>query len=147
MAIPDAADETDVAAVPGRLHAMRGAINVPSNPEFGASQHVATTLLAATAADPSIRGAINLATTDALLAAVPESVDIVEFDAEYEDRRGRLDDLFADGVPRILYHQGAFGIEPITYVLGESAVAAVETATDLIVEAGTGTGTGTDPGR
>ena len=132
MALPDAADETDVAAVPGRLHAMRGGINVPANPEFGASQHVATTVLAATAADPSIRGAINLATSDDLLAAVPERIDAVEFDAKYADRRARLGDLFASGVPRVLYHEGAFGIEPITYVLGESAVGAVELAADLI---------------
>ncbi len=133
MALPEATDETDVAAVPGRIHAMRGGINVPSNPEFGASQHVATTLLAAAAADPSIRGAVNLATSDDLLAAAPE--DAVAFDADYEDRRDRLEARFADGVPRVVYHEGAFGIEPITYVLGETAVEAVETATDLIARA------------
>jgi predicted fused transcriptional regulator/phosphomethylpyrimidine kinase/predicted transcriptional regulator len=132
MALPDPADETDVAAVPGRIHAMRGGINVPSNPEFGASQHVATTLLAATTADPSIRGAINLATSDDLLAAVPESLDAVAFDAADEDRRERLRALFADGVPGVVYHEGAFGIEPITYVLGESAVDAVDRARTLV---------------
>ncbi|MFD1634242.1 thiamine-phosphate synthase family protein [Haloplanus ruber] len=136
MSLPDATDQTDVAAVPGRLHAMRGGVNVPANPEFGASKHVSTTLLAATAADPAIRGAINLATSDTLLAAVPDSVDAVAFDAAYEDRRARLDDLFAAGVPRVLYHEGAFGIEPITYVLGESAVDAVKTAANLIAAAG-----------
>ncbi|MFB6195028.1 MAG: thiamine-phosphate synthase family protein [Haloplanus sp.] len=137
MALPDAADETDVAAVPGRIHAMRGGINVPSNPEFGASHHVATTLLAASAADRTVRGAVNLATSDALLASVPNDADAVAFDAEYEDRRERLDALFREygGVPRIVYHEGAFGIEPITYVLGTSAVDAVETAVDLIERA------------
>ena len=132
MALPEASDETDVAAVPGRVHAMRGGVNVPANPEFGASHHVATTLLAATAADPSIRGAVNLATSDALLAAVPESADVATFDAAYEDRPERLTSLFADGVPGVLYHEGAFGIEPITYVLGGSAVDAVDRATDLV---------------
>jgi len=132
MTLPDATDETDVAAVPGRIHAMRGGINVPANPEFGASHHVATTLLAANAADPSVRGAVNLATSDELLAAVPAETEAVAFDAEYEDRRRRLDALFESGVPRIVYHEGAFGIEPITYVLGTSAVDAVETATSLV---------------
>jgi len=132
MALPEASDETDVAAIPGRVHAMRGGINVPANPEFGASHHVATTLLAASAADPTIRGAINLATSDALLAAVPDDADAVAFDAEYEDRRRRLDDVFESSVPRIVYHEGAFGIEPITYVLGTSAVDAVEWATRLV---------------
>ena len=135
MALPDAGDETDVAAVPGRIHAMRGGVNVPANPEFGASHHVATTLLAATAADSSVRGAVNLATSEDLLAAVPEGTTAVAFDAEYEDRRERLDALFESGVPRVLYHEGAFGIEPITYVLGTSAVEAVATATTLVERA------------
>jgi predicted fused transcriptional regulator/phosphomethylpyrimidine kinase/predicted transcriptional regulator len=132
MALPEATEETDVAAVPGRIHAMRGGLNVPANPEFGASHHVATTLLAAVTADPSVRGAVNLATSDALLAAVPDGVDVRSFDADYEDRRRRLDALFDDGVARVVYHEGAFGVEPITYVLGTSALEAVETAVDLV---------------
>nr|WP_283102352.1 thiamine-phosphate synthase family protein [Haloplanus sp. XH21] len=134
MALPDASDETDVAAVPGRIHAMRGGVNVPSNPEFGASHHVATTLLTATSADPSVRGAINLATSDAVLAAIPDDIDAVAFDAAYDDRGERLTEAFETygGVPQVIYHEGDFGIEPITYVLGTSAVDAVETATELI---------------
>ncbi len=135
MTLPQAAEETDVAAVPGRIHAMRDGVNVPANPEFGASHHVATTLLAATAADPSIRGGVNLATSDALLAAVPEPFEVAAFDADYEDRRARLASLFESGVPQVLYHEGAFGIEPITYVLGGSAVEAVARATDLVARA------------
>ncbi|MFB6156648.1 MAG: thiamine-phosphate synthase family protein, partial [Haloferacaceae archaeon] len=38
----------------------------------------------------------------------------------------------ADGVPRVAYHEGAFGIEPITYVLGETAVDAVEAALSYV---------------
>jgi predicted fused transcriptional regulator/phosphomethylpyrimidine kinase/predicted transcriptional regulator len=136
MALPDADDETDVAAVPGRIHAMRGRVNVPANPEFGASHHVATTLLAATSADPTVRGAVNLATSDDLLAGVPEGTTTAVFDAEYENRRRRLDDLFSDGVPGVLYHRGAFGVEPITYVLGTDAVDAVERAVSIVARAG-----------
>lgn len=135
MALPDPGDETDVAAVPGRIHAMRERLNVPSNPEFGASHHVATTLLAATDADSTVRGAVNLATSDALLAAIPDDVDAVAFDADYEDRRARLDDCFGAGVPPVVYHEGAFGIEPITYVLGTTAVDAVDRAVDLVARA------------
>lgn len=131
MALPDAADETDIAAVPGRVHAMRGRVNVPSNPEFGASQHVARTILAVMAADPGIRGAVNLATSEALLdGAAEQGLDAVAFDASYDNRGERIRSLLddRDSIPRVLYHEGAFGIEPIAYVLGESAVDAVETA-------------------
>jgi predicted fused transcriptional regulator/phosphomethylpyrimidine kinase/predicted transcriptional regulator len=131
MALPEADSQTDIAAVPGRVHAMRGRVNVPSNPEFGASENVATTLLAVMAVDPSVRGAVNLATSDELLtAAAEQGLAAVAFDASYENRAERIQSLLEDRerVPRILYHEGAFGIEPITYVFGDSAVDAVETA-------------------
>ncbi|MFB6159568.1 MAG: thiamine-phosphate synthase family protein [Haloferacaceae archaeon] len=135
MALPDAADPTDVAAVPGRVHAMRGRLNVPANPEFGASEHVAGALLARMDADPGTRGAVNLATGDDLLAAARDAgFDPVVFDASYEDRAARLRSIFADATPppRVVYHEGDFGIEPITYVFGETAVDAVSTVVDLV---------------
>jgi len=134
-ALSDATDPSDVAAIPGRLHAMGGRIEVPANPEFGASRHVATVVLAATAIDPRMRGALNLATDDALLDAAQEhGVDPLEFDADYEDRSRHLRDRFAErgGVPRVIYHRGAFGIEPITYVLGETAEEAATFAAELV---------------
>ena len=135
MALPEATTETDVAAIPGRVHAMRGRVNVPSNPEFGGSQHVARTILAVMAVDPSVRGAVNLKTSDELLeAARAEGFETVEFDASYDKRRERIQSLLDDhgGVPAVLYHQGAFGIEPITYVFGDTAVDAVERAMDCL---------------
>lgn len=133
-ALPDAVDETDVAAVPGRIHAMRGGLDVPANPEFGASQHVAETVLAARSVDPDVGGALNLATSDALLSAAREAgSDPLEFDADYEDRGERLRERFAErgAVPRVIYHRGAFGVEPITYVFGGTAAEAAALAADL----------------
>jgi len=37
----------------------------------------------------------------------------------------------------VVYHEGAFGIEPITYVLGSDAVAATQLAIELIADART----------
>jgi len=131
MALPEADDETGIAAVPGRLHAMRGQVNVPADPEFGASQHVARTILAAMATDPELRGAVNIRTSETLLdGAAERGFDTLAFDASYENRAERLRSLLADAgdVPAVCYHEGAFGIEPITYVVGASAVEAVETA-------------------
>jgi len=137
-ALPDAADPADVAAIPGRIHARGGRAEAAGSPEFGASEHVATVILAAAAVDPSVRGGLNLRTGDALLAAARErGVEPVEFDADYEARGRRLRAAFRErGVPRICFHRGAFGIEPITYALGESAVAAAELAVALAEAAG-----------
>lgn len=133
MTLPDPADETDVAAIPGRLHAMRGRVRVPSEPEFGASRHVASTLLVAHDRDPTVRGALNLATSEGLLATAREhGVVPVAFDAAYEDREAELRAAFADGVPRVAYHEGAFGIEPVCYVFGETAEEAAEFAVALV---------------
>lgn len=133
-ALPEATDPSDVAAIPGRIHAMGGRVEVPANPEFGASRHVATVVLAATTADSQVRGALNLATDDGILAAAREQgIDPLEFDADYEDRSRRLRERFeAVGVPRVVYHRGAFGIEPITYILGETADEAAALAAALV---------------
>jgi hypothetical protein len=134
MALPGAADSTDVAAVPGRLIRMQGRLEVPANPEFGASEHVAEVVLAAMATNPSVRGALNLATSEALLSAAQErELDTLEFDAEYDDRQNRLIEAFEqrDSVPKLCYHGGAFGIEPNAYVLGPTAVEAAERAIEL----------------
>lgn len=138
-ALPDATDVADVAAVPGRIYEMGGRVEVPANPEFGASEHVATTILAAMAEVPDRRGAVNLATDDALLdAARSRGLDSMEFEAGYENRGERLVEQFEarETVPEVLYHRGAFGIEPITYVLGETGADAARLAADLIAEAG-----------
>lgn len=134
MALPDAEDELDVAAIPGRMHTMHGRINIPSNPEFGASKHVARMILTAMAVDMEMRGALNIATIDSVLdAATDQGIDPLEFDAAYENRADRLEALFEErgAVPRVIYHDGAYGIEPITYVLGESAVDAANLAVSL----------------
>jgi len=134
-AMPGASGPTDVAAIPGRIYAVGDRVEVPANPEFGASQHVATVVLAAAETDPGMRGALDLATDDALLEAARErGLDPLEFDADYDDRGRRLRVLFEErgSVPRVLYHRGAFGIEPITYVLGGSAADAARLAAELV---------------
>lgn len=133
-ALPGAEDETEVAAVPGRLLRMRGRVEVPANPEFGASRNVATVVLAASTVDSSLRGAVNLAVDEALLtAARTRGIDPLEFDPDYEGRRERLEATFRERerVPRVCFHRGDFGVEPVLYVLGETAVEAVELAIDL----------------
>ena len=137
-ALPEATDLTDVAAIPGRIHAMRGRVEVPAEPEFGASSNVSTVILAARAVDPSIGGALNLATDDALLAAARErGIEPLQFDADYDDRAERLREQFErqGDVPLVVYHEGAFGIEPITYVLGETAESAAQLAVELVTDA------------
>ena len=94
-----------------------------------------TVLFAATAVESDTRGALNLATSESLLAAARErGHDPLRFDAAYEDRRERLRERFRErgAVPRVAYHEGAFGVEPVTYVFGETATEAADLATALV---------------
>lgn len=133
-AIPEASDETDVAAVPGRLQTVGSRVLVPADPEFGASKQVASTILAAMSVESDLRGAINIATVDPLLdAAEAAGYEPMVFEASYESREQRLRESFAErgSVPRVIYHEGAFGIPPITYVFGETATEATARLLDL----------------
>ena len=137
MALPDASGPTDVAAIPGRIHTMRGRVEIPSEPAFGASSNVSTVILAARSVDPESNGALNLATDDDVLdAARDRGIDPLQFDADYENRGQRLRERFDErgSVPRIVYHEGAFGIEPITYVLGATAEAAAGLVATLVTD-------------
>lgn len=135
MARPNPVGPAGVAAIPGRIHSVRGRIEVPGNPEFGVSEHVSRMILAANEVDPTIQAACNLRTDEQLLEAAREQgLKTFTFYADYENRAERLRSAFETRatVPRVVYHEGAFGIEPITYVLGESAVSVVDVVIDLV---------------
>jgi hypothetical protein len=49
-----------------------------------------------------------------------------------ERLRERLAEAAGQGPPWVVYHRGAFGIEPVTYVLHRSAIAAAEHAVQMV---------------
>jgi predicted fused transcriptional regulator/phosphomethylpyrimidine kinase len=82
-----------------------------------------------------MRAAVNVATDDAFLErARARDLSTLEFDADYEERGEHLRERFREfgSVPTVAYHRGAFGIEPVAYVFGESAVDAVERTVSLV---------------
>jgi predicted fused transcriptional regulator/phosphomethylpyrimidine kinase/predicted transcriptional regulator len=145
---PDADGIDDVAGVPGRIFDVKGRAEIPSDSEFGVSEHVATLLLAARRNGSSderrssngrvppgrARAALNVRYDPDLVAALEDLGHVTaEFDAEYDDldaEIGAVLDEFPDAT--VLYHTGGYGIEPITYLLGEDAEAVAETARSLL---------------
>ncbi|HUR68717.1 MAG TPA: thiamine-phosphate synthase family protein [Candidatus Thermoplasmatota archaeon] len=119
-ALPGVKDASEVAAVPGRLFVMRGALKVPAAPEFGVSRHMAEVLVAVARADPARLACLNLAPDAALLAAARAAELRVEKVApEFERAPHTL--AFARGVPDVFHHDGAFGIEPQAYFVAGDA--------------------------
>jgi len=131
--LPDAESIADVAAVPGRILDVKGRATVPADPEFGVSQYVASVLLAARAGGSDARAALNLAYDEATLDALRAREHVVaEFDPEAD-----LEDAIAAALGEtpeadVLYQRGAFGVEPIVYVLGPDATTVAERVRALL---------------
>jgi len=118
--LPGAQREEEVAAIPGGLIWMHERVRAAAPPEFGVSRHMARVALAVLRADAARAAVIDLAPhPDLLAAARAQGLRVVEVDAALE---AAPDDLAFDGpVPDVFYHQGAFGIEPVAYLVGADA--------------------------
>jgi len=139
-AIPEAKNINDVAGIPGRIAKVDGVPRAFMQPEFGASRHLASVLLAAMQVDPSVHAAINIAynrfvkeafdrlglkvylfnrrepptNTDAAQARVAEEV------LNLGKRGEPLPDVFVDA--------GGYWIEPSAYIFGADAVEVAQKA-------------------
>ncbi len=132
--LADAKTVDDVAAVPGRLLAVRGQLTVPGEPEFGVSQHVASVLLAARGQGSDVRAALNVRYTEELREALAAAGHrTVEFDAEAAIETAIAASLSETPATTVLYQTGGFGVEPVLYVLGPDAPSVATTIRDLDV--------------
>jgi predicted fused transcriptional regulator/phosphomethylpyrimidine kinase/predicted transcriptional regulator len=135
QAVADAEGVWDVAALPGRINVIDGRARVSTEPSFGASRHVATVVLAVGDEHPSHRAALNLAYREELIGRARErGWTTVRFEADYEGRREHVRTRLAEAgsAPAVLYHEGAFGIEPVAYLLGEDTLDVVARAERLL---------------
>ncbi|MCX8043227.1 MAG: bifunctional hydroxymethylpyrimidine kinase/phosphomethylpyrimidine kinase [Desulfobacterota bacterium] len=130
-ALAGAQTPDDVVAFPGRIVRLRDTIARVAAPEPGASRHIAKVILTAHAADPSIRSAMNIAFSDALLRRCrdrglriaefsrtdePSDVQHIEGSTLEWGTRQAIDAF--GGVPDIIADRGGMGKEPMIRVLG-----------------------------
>jgi len=132
----DAETVEDVAGVPGRVLDVMGRTEVPAEPDFGVSAYVATVLLAARSAGSDARAALNVAySEDAVATLESAGYETVEFDPEGESAGddSYVRDAVADSESvDVLYQTGGYGVEPIVYLLADSAPDAVRMARELL---------------
>lgn len=135
MALSAAESPADVAAIPGRIVRMGRRVRASASPEFGVSQHVANTILAAMKYDPAIRAAMNVRYSPAFLVACRSmglqvsSYDRGQEPSEIKAQEGLTTTWGAttaikrlSKVPDVIYHLGDVGKEPMATLLGRSAV-------------------------
>jgi len=125
MCIKDAKKIEDVAAYPGRITAVRGRAFSFFKPEFGASRHLASVLLAARLVNKNIRGATCIKYDKDIKKAIEKLgitcaiMDRSRFN-NLEDFIKNLTNL-EDGV----IDPGGVQVEPVVYLFGKDATEAV----------------------
>ena len=124
--LPDAQTVDDVAGVPGRIFDIKGRVTVPSDPEFGVSEHAASVLLAVRSQGIDVQAGLNIAYDPELIDAFEQAgYSSVQFDSEARDELEATVGKAVEGTDLtetfVLYQTGGFGIEPISYVLGPNA--------------------------
>lgn len=144
MALLHASTVEDVAAVEGRLTRRCAGVRASGCPWFGASGHVARTILAVRRFDPSVRAALNVRYSEEAVKALGEMGLVVS----HYDRREEPPEVKAvEGgttywgaeqavrrvgrVPDALYHLGDWGKEPMIVLLGRSATQVAGRAVEL----------------
>jgi len=141
MALPYATDQSEVAAVPGRIVNLGETVKASSAPRFGASKHVSRAVLALMKIDASFRSILNIRySPEALKAAEDLGYSISYYDrAEEPEEIKKIEGATipwgirtaiekAGRIVDIIYHLGDVGKEPMILVLGTSATNVVEKA-------------------
>jgi predicted fused transcriptional regulator/phosphomethylpyrimidine kinase/predicted transcriptional regulator len=130
--LPEAERVEDVAGVPGRIFDVKGKVEVPGDPEFGVSEHVARVLLAARATGSDAQAALNVRYDEEIVdALVAEGRTVAEFESD-DDVDAAVAAALADNPDAtVLYQTGDYGVEPIVYVLGEDPSAVVAAVRSL----------------
>ena len=132
-AVPDAKSIDDVVGIPGRIIDVEGAVEVPGNPAFGVSGHVARVLLAARDAGSPARAAVNLRYHQQDLEKLDDQGHrIREISGGRPVIEAVGEAVTADPTVDVLAQTGAVGVEPITYILAPDAPKAVSLASDLL---------------
>jgi hypothetical protein len=119
-AVHGARTNDEIASFPGRLMDRRGRITGASEPEFGASRHLAQTLLHAIKGNKEVSAAINLGYGPDVASILESRTGVVIL----ERTRSGIGEILEnppEGGIRYLVDPGDFGVEPCLYILGRSA--------------------------
>ena len=135
MSLRHANTHEDVAAVDGRLTKHRDGVRSMGCPRFGASRHIANTILAVREHDPAKRAGLNLKYSNEIV----EACENLGLNVSFYDRREEPEEIKekegmttvwgtqeavkrAGKTPDVIYHLGDWGKEPMVVLIGETAV-------------------------
>ncbi|MEW6327221.1 MAG: bifunctional hydroxymethylpyrimidine kinase/phosphomethylpyrimidine kinase [Thermodesulfobacteriota bacterium] len=144
-ALPFAEDESDVAAIPGRIIRIGDSVDTLAAPGFGASHHIARIILAVMRYDPAYRSAINIRFGEDIIKKCRQlNWHVASFDRQKEPpgvkrKEGAslgwgIDIVLKDAkkIPDIIYDRGDVGKEPMIRILGRNPEEVVSKVLTLI---------------
>ena len=130
-ALPYAEMSEDVAAFPGRIVRVGESVEIITGPEFGASRHIASIILALMKHDPEYRSAMNIRYAKEVLQACSAlNYAVRSFDRKQEPRSIKEREgsslewgtgtvlMKSTQVPDIIYDEGDLGKEAMIRVIG-----------------------------
>ena len=147
-ALPEAKSRQDVAAVEGRITAVRGFPKAAGLPAFGASDHMARLIIEARKYDKYINAGINFKWDTAIIETVKKYcleknllygwIDRSKEPAEITEQDGtsmpwKIGELVTSsgGLPRLFYEGEGWGKEPLFVALGSDAIEVVNIAVEI----------------
>jgi hydroxymethylpyrimidine kinase/phosphomethylpyrimidine kinase len=141
MALPYASSAHDVIGIPGRIVKIGDRVHASSCPAFGASSHVARTVLVAMQYDASIRSGMNICYSQEIIDLChdfgwliscynrrEEPPEIKQIDGRTTTWGAHQAIKAVGQVPHILYHEGDWGKEPMIILFGKTPCDVVQRA-------------------
>jgi hydroxymethylpyrimidine/phosphomethylpyrimidine kinase len=138
-ALPFAEGFEDVAAFPGRIVRFRDSATTYSDPEFGASRHVASIILTVMEFDPEYCSAMNIRYSRETVAQLRRKGFLVgQFDRRLEPKKVKKQEGSSlewgvgevlrkmKRVPDFIYDEGGVGKEPMIRVLGRNPMEVIQ---------------------
>ena len=138
-ALPFAEGIEDVAAFPGRIIRFKNSVVTQSDPEFGASQHVANIILTVTKFDPEYCSAMNIRYSKENVTQLEGKGFLIgHFDRRLEPKKVKEREGSSlewgvgetlrkmKRVPDFIYDEGDVGKEPMIRVLGRNPLDVVQ---------------------
>ena len=132
FALPYPQSIQDIAAIPGRIVVFKDSIATVSDPEFGASKHIAQVILTVMKYDNQLRAAMNIRFDESFIKRCKSlKFRVRSFDRQYEpeevkEREGSslkwgIESIVKEEglVPDIIFDKGDLGKEPMIRVIGK----------------------------
>jgi len=130
-----------IATIPGRIVRVRNLVKATASPEFGIQSHLAKLLLEIRRTNPNFKAVMNIK-FDVKLKSIVYSMKLPYAKTEHNampSEDGIIESIrriieLKNGTLLIVFDEGAFGLEPMTYIIGDKLQNLVQVVMEIAKE-------------